>query len=170
MRQLFGVVALVALSACGARGAIETNPTADQAQAVRQFAVRVTDATSAGLTIANQTGVILATLPVDAKTKDTFDCAILKVTGTSQPASETVTKVCGPVSLVANAPLAQALVTLKTVTVCPNLRTTVTAILTAVNPLIVMLESSTQAALKMAGLSLRATFALLSSGGSQCLG
>lgn len=161
------VVALLGSPGCGARGAVATNPTADQTQQVRVLAVRIADATTAGLTILHETGELLDTLPLAASTKDAYDCAIVKVTGTTTPASATVTAICGAVPLVADAPLPKALTALKGVATCPGLSTTVASLTGVVSPLIQQLETSPSAALKMAGLSLRATFAVLSLGGTQ---
>lgn len=166
--QLFcTLLVLVSLAAC-ASGLVQPTPTADQTQAVRVLAVRVSDATTAGLTIVTETGKLLSDLPVPSAAKDGYDCAILKAVGTPTPASATVTATCGTVPLAASAPLETALVSLKTVTTCPALRTTVTEVLRWVNPLITSLETSTNATLRIAGISLRATFALLSSGGASC--
>lgn len=166
MRKSLVVFALVFAAGCAT---VQPNPSAVQLNSARVLAVRIADATTAGLTIANETGNLVDKMPLTTAIKDDVDCAISKVTGVTTAPSETLTKVCGAVPLVADAPLPKALTELKAVTTCPSLATTVTRLSSAINPLIAKLEASDQAALKVAGISLRATFAVLAiGGGTQC--
>lgn len=161
----------LALSACGggaAGGLVTTNPSADQVQGLRVFTVRVADATMAGMTVLNEGGVLINQLPLDAKTKNTYDCAILKAVGTTKPASDVVVKTCGPIPLTAAAPIPRALTELKNVTACPGLTTTLTSLKGSVDPLIAMFDKSDQIGVRMAGISLRATFAILTLGDRPC--
>lgn len=155
----------LAVSGCAARGAVRPIPTSDEVQAVRVLAVRVADATTAGLTILRDTGRLLDSLPLSVEAKDRYDCSILAVTGTTGTPSATVTRVCGPVvKTAANAPLPMALAHLRTVSSCPSLRATMTSIQGWTTPLIQQLIGSDNAALRTAGLSLNAVFGLLTSG------
>lgn len=167
MRRLLVVLA-IASSACAAKATVNPTPGTESVQSARVLAVRFADATTAGLKIANETGDFLDKMPLPTNVKDDYDCAIMKVTGVTSAPSATVTKVCGAVPLVADAPLPKALTELKAVASCPSLATTVSRLTAAVNPLIAKLDSSDQPALKVAGISLRATFAVLSIGGGTC--
>lgn len=168
------IVGAVIWPACGGKvppALVSANPQAADVQQVRAFAVRVADATTAGLDIANQTGVLINALPLASEIKDGYDCPLLKVIGTNSAPSATVTKICGSVPTKATAPLAVALQKLAAVTTCPGLRTTVVEILGAIDPLIARLANGGNAALGFAATALQATFRYtrsVLSGGASC--
>lgn len=128
------------------------------------IAARTADATAAALNIADATGAMLADLPLDDATKDRYDCALLAVTGTPMPASQAVVDVCGPVPVASDTPLRRALTSLATVGSCPEVGALVQEVMRWASPLVTMLEESENAALRMAGVSLRASVAFLSGG------
>lgn len=170
-RRLLTLVTLAfLLTGCAAgQGLVATSPTADQVQAVRQKALVAANTVTTALGILDETGRLLNDLPIPDSAKDRYDCAILAVTGTSTPASPAVTRVCGAVPLAATAPLSLALESLGGVSTCPALRSTLSVVYGWVAPLIVQLEVADNAALKMAGASLRVTLTLLSGGTVSCL-
>jgi hypothetical protein len=167
-RALILALALLVSGCAGGQALITTDPTPEQVQAVRQTAIRTTVAVETALGILDETGRLLDSLPIPDSAKDRYDCAILAVTGTAQPASLTVTRVCGAVPLSTVAPLPMALESLRGVTACPSLRTTLSSLYGWTAPLITQLEAAENAALRMAGASLRVTLAILSSGGVAC--
>lgn len=169
LRTLSVIASVVIVTGCGGGQALVTNtPDPAQVQAVRATAIRAADTVTVALGILDETGRLLNDLPIAESTKDRYDCAILAVVGTSQPASPTVTRVCGAVPLTSVAPLTLALESLRGVTTCPSLRSTLSGIYGWVSPLITQLEAAESAALKMAGASLRVTLSLLASGGVTC--
>jgi len=161
-RQLWIVVFTVAmLSGCAT---FKSNPTdADQA-AVNQAVQNASDGIVTGLGIADEAGKFLNTLPLPVATKNAYDCAIVKVTGTSAPRPELLT-VCGPDTPQGPGPLNAALETLKRVTSKASLNTTLTEVKARIEPLVVKLEQSTEPALRAFGLSLRVAFAFVLNGG-----
>lgn len=165
------VLALVFTAACGARAAVEIQPTAEGVNSARDLAVRAADATRVSATIVNEFGDLLDDLPLPEATKNGYDCAILKIAGTRTPATPTVQSTCGSVPLSAEAPIAKTLDTLRSVSECASLSATVKTLVELLNPLLASLESSTNAAVRMAGVSLRASAAFLisiNSGGVTC--
>jgi hypothetical protein len=61
-----------------------------------------------------------------------------------------------------------ALESLRDVSTCPSLRTTLSSLYGWTAPLIAQLQAADNAAIQMAGASLRVALAVLSSGGIQC--
>jgi hypothetical protein len=168
VRGFILALALLVSGCAGGRAIVATDPTPEQVQAVRQTAIRTTVAVETALGILDETGRLLDSLPIPDSAKDRYDCAILAVTGTAQPASPTVTRVCGAVPLSAVAPLPMALESLRDVSTCPSLRTTLSSLYGWTAPLIAQLQAADNAAIQMAGASLRVALAVLSSGGIQC--
>lgn len=170
MRKYFALVASLVLSGCSGGGLVATNPTPDQVQQVRAGVLRVTDATKAGLTIAGELGKTIDSLPIPAADKTKYDCGLLKVMGSANEVSPGVMQRCGAViKRAAEAPLGVALTALASVGTCASLGSTVSALNTALAPLVADLIASTNQVVRMAGVSLQATFSLLSSGGALCL-
>lgn len=161
-RQLWYLIfTLALLSGCAT---IRTNPTdADQAQ-VNAAVQNATASIVTGLGIADEAGKFLNTLPISASAKNSYDCAIVRVTGTSTPRPQLLT-VCGPSTPQGPGPLHAALETLKRVTSKASLNATLTEVKGRIEPLIVQLEGSDQPALRAFGLSLRIAFALVLNGG-----
>lgn len=172
MKRL-GLTSLLILTvACSTGGGlIKSDPSVSEVQQVRALAIRIADATTAGLVIVGETGTLIDALPIAPASKDAYDCGVLKVIGTNQAPSATVTKVCGAVPTKEIAPLAVALKQLGAVTSCPSLRTTAVGILSVIDPLIDLLAKSPERALVFAAVALRTTFAVtrtLLSGGPTC--
>jgi hypothetical protein len=166
---LLAIAALAfALSGCALKGAVTPNPTDAQMQTMRVAAVRAADAVKTALGIAGELSATLDQLPVSVAVKDRIDCGLLKVTGTNGPASEVVTRVCGPLPLHEGSPVAKAMTAIHTAGSCPSLRASMVAASDLFAPLLADLAASDVAALKMAGASLRVTLSLLSSGGVTC--
>lgn len=168
MRGLVLALALAVTGCATGQAVISNEPSPEQVQAIRQTAVRAADTVTVALGILDETGRLLDELPIPDSAKDRYDCAILAATGTTEPASVSVTRVCGAVPLASVAPLGLALDSLRGVSTCPGLRSTLSAVYGWISPLIMQLEVAENAALKMAGASLRVTLALLSSGGVTC--
>lgn len=146
-------------------------PTPTEIADVRRVAAKILDATESGLQIANDTGKLLAALPIADSTKDRFDCAVLRVVGVNGAPSPTVAQVCGPLPTLEAAPLRVALTHLRAVTTCPSLRATTAEILGAVDPLIIQLGLDGNPSLGFAAASLRTVFSYARSfllGGGQC--
>lgn len=171
-RLVFGTMALLValgaitnLSGCGAaRAPIQVTPGADSVQATRVLAIRIADATTAGLVIVREAGALVSAMPVPTNVKDAIDCAVIKATGTSVPPSPTVRDVCRPiVGELPNGPgpLPLALGKLSLITAEPALKITANEIIAAIDPLIAQLEGSTVAPLRTLAAALRATFALV---------
>jgi hypothetical protein len=161
------LVAAFVLSTAGVscKGTVVTDPTTDQVQAVRVKAVQAAAATEQGLKIIEEVDDLVNSLPVPTATKDTIGCSVIKVTGTSQAPSETVTKTCQPIVgdlPQGPGPLHKALGELKAVTAEPALRNTARAIMDAVRPLLEKLDQSDNQALKFAAMSIRTSLGYLS--------
>lgn len=139
-----------------------TKPTADDVQQVRAVSIRVMDAVAAAAGIANSVGAVINELPLSNEVKDAYDCAILRAVGTPESASATVISVCGfTPALTAKSPLAMALTELGAVTTCPNVYTTSARVLVAIEPLIALLEGSSQMTVRIVAASLRAVMSPL---------
>lgn len=121
-------LAVLASGCATGQGLVSSQPTPEQVQAVRQTAVRAADSVTLALKVLDETGRLLNELPIATATKDRYDCAILAVTGTAQPASPTVLRVCGAVPLADVAPLPMALESLRDVSTCPGLRSTLASL------------------------------------------
>jgi hypothetical protein len=133
-------------------------PTSAQVQEVRTLAGGVADVASAVLDGAHNAGVLLDSLPLDASTKDRYDCAILRVTGIDSP-SATVTKVCGDLPTAQGAPMTIARTKLQSLTTCPSLRATTALVLSSAQPFIDQLETHPSLSLMALALSTSIDFA-----------
>lgn len=163
MTRVTLALAFVALVGCASKAPIALDPSEAEIQATRQLAIRVADATTAGLVVVDEVGKLSGQLPIPADLKNGIDCAVIKATGTTQPPSQTVRDVCQPlVGDLPNGPgpLHTALGTLGAITAMPSLKTTVSEIVGAIEPLIAKLEASKTPALATFGSVLRATFAI----------
>lgn len=161
------------LSGCAAgRALVSPQPDPTGVQSVRVLAMRAVEAASVSTAIADQTGNLLNTLPLSTAAKNTYDCALLRVYGTSLPAPASVVQACGgPIPIATEAPFGNALQALGAVTTCPGLRASAEQLLTIIEPLIARLEQSGNNVLQFAAANLRAAFAIvrsLSTGGTPC--
>lgn len=145
---------------------VQRNPSDTAIGEVRAIAQDVSAGVRTGLGIANQTGAFIAELPVSTAVKNDYDCAVVRVTGTTVPRPNLLT-VCGPNTPQGPGPLNAALDKLKAVTSRPNLVATVNEIKLVIEPLIVKLETSEAPALRAFAASLRIAFVLVLSGGVQ---
>lgn len=156
-------LALVTLAlSCSARGAIELEPSQQEIQDIRATAVRVADAVKTALTIADEAGKLIATLPISPERKNAIDCAILRVTGpsgTATPATAAaVTKACGPIN---TGVLKRALEELPKIAARPQLTTTVQSIVEAIDPLILRLSESESGPLRALASVLQMAFSFV---------
>ena len=156
MRYL-GLAMLLALT-CGCAkvppALIAGQPTRPQVQQVQRIAGQVADGATLTLEVAQHAGMLLDALPLDAATKDTYDCAILRVTGINAP-SPTVTKVCGKLPTLTTSPMTFARARLQSLTTCPSLRATTALVLGSMQPFVEQLRA--QPSLAFLALSLTAT-------------
>lgn len=166
MRGLILALALAVSGCATGQGLISSQPTPEQVQAVRLTAVRAADSVTLALRILDETGRLLNDLPLAESTKDRYDCAILAATGTTQPASATVTRICGAVPLADVAPLPLALESLRGVSSCPSLRATLASLYGWLGPLVMQLQGAEHPALRMAGTTISISLSLLSAGGT----
>lgn len=169
LRRITLAALVVALAGCSTGQTLVTSePTPTQVASVQREALRAVEGLRTGLLITQRLGADLPQLGLPPAYATRVDCAILKVTGTSTPASPTVVAACGPVPLASAAPVAVALTALQTVSTCPGLESTLHAVTPAVYPLLDVLDSSGMAAVRMIGASLRLAFAILAPGGIAC--
>lgn len=138
---------------------VEGNPTPAEVQVVRRLAVTMTANLTAGLSIADATGDLVASLPVADSVKLRYDCALLKVLGTNAAPRATTTAACGAVPMKEAAPLPRLAKELEAVTTCPSLRATLMRLLALVDPLVAQLDGGSNQSLAFAAATLRATFA-----------
>jgi hypothetical protein len=159
--------ALLAGCATG-RTVIDPSPDAASVTATQREALRATEGLKTGLQVTRQLGADLPQLGLPAAEARALDCAILRATGTSTPASAAVVSACGPVALAPDAPIARALDGLKAVTSCPGLQSTLATVRPFTTPLLDRLDQSSSAAVRVIGASLRLSFAVLTPGGVSC--
>lgn len=161
--------AVGALSGCASMQAYRTaTPSQAQVDAVRRDADRVVDVVTIVVSGLNELGSAIDTLPIEASTKDRYDCLVLALVGTSTPASATVQRVCGSVPLSDVAPLTLMLDELEAVTTCPGLRSVVSRFYGWVSPAVTQLSAAENSTVRMAGASVRIALTLLSAGGATC--
>lgn len=165
MRTLLVAVFVVSAGCAGAKvppAVVSPQPDVADVQQIRAHAIRAMDVVAASAGIANSVGATLNGLPVSNDLKDMYDCALLRAVGTPEPASATVISVCGfTPSLSKEAPLARALTELAGVTTCPSLQTTISRALLGLEPLLSLIEGSTQPLVRMVGATMRALTAPL---------
>ena len=167
MKQAILVVLLVLLAACASGGGLVSNdPTDMQVSDVRFQAVRVVDSAKAGVELLSATGELLDTFPNSVA--DRFDCALMKATGTTGPASPAVVSVCGAVPLTSASPVGRLAAGAGNLATCPGLKATAAAVYDIVAPLIALLEASPEKGLQLAAVSLRVSFAVMAPGGVTC--
>lgn len=166
-----GPVVLLALalggllaSACGGRvppALTSANPTDAQVQEVRRDAAEIAGAVKAGIAIVGEARTFANTAPLPQPAKDAINCAILKATGTTEPPAPVVVSVCGALPN-GPGPIYQALDQLAAVSSTPSLRTTVAALMRAIDPIFAALQNSSNQALAGFAAALRGTFAYAS--------
>lgn len=160
-------IAILALgsSAVSCRGAVATDPTADQVQQVRAKVVAASAATESGTRIIENVDDFVHTLPIGTPEKDTIGCHVLNITGSTEAPSETVTKACAAVGVTSlpqgPGPLHKALEEMKTVGSEPALRNTARAVLDLVRPLLEKMDASTNQAVKFAAMTIRTSLGYL---------
>jgi hypothetical protein len=158
------ILALTFVSACGGRvppALTSANPTAEQVQEVRRDAAEIAGAVKAGIAIVGEARTFANATPLPQATKDAINCSILKATGTTAPPAPTVVAVCGSLPN-GPGPLYQALDALKSVGSDPSLRTTVAALMRALDPVFAALQNANNQALAGFAAALRGTFAYAS--------
>ncbi len=156
------VASLVFSPGCAARYGTIVNqaPTLEEQAEVRRLAARSADVLTAGLKVVDDTGKLIAALPLATDVKDRYDCGVLKVVGLDAP-SPTVQRICGSVPSAAASPLTIAREKLKALTTCASLRSTLTVLLGAVDPLISSLADSGQVSLVYASGAIRVAFSFI---------
>lgn len=167
MRALSLTLAVVVLSGCATFGPA-ASPSTENFR-IRQMGKDILHATAAVLTITNNTSALINSLPLDVAVKDTYDCAVLKVIGASP--SPIVTKVCGPIPTLEDAPLALAMTRLKAAASCATVRAIASEVIGAVAPLIAKLAASGQPSLGYAATSIQMSLTFIQqfmAGGATC--
>jgi hypothetical protein len=151
-------------SGCGGRvppALTSANPTDAQVQEVRRDAAEIAGAVKAGIAIVGEARTFANTAPLPQAAKDAINCSILKATGTTEPPAPVVVSVCGALPN-GPGPLYQALDELAAVSSTPSLRTTVAALMRALDPVFAALQNSSNQALAGFAAALRGTFAYAS--------
>jgi hypothetical protein len=166
-----GPVVLLALalggllaSGCGGRvppALTSANPTDAQVQEVRRDAAEIAGAVKAGIAIVDEARTFANVTPLPQPAKDAINCSILKATGTTEPPAPVVISVCGTLPN-GPGPLYHALDELASVSSTPSLRTTVAALMRALDPIFAALQNSSNQALAGFAAALRGTFAYAS--------
>lgn len=172
MRRLLIVFALGVSSACLGGGAtVKVNPTTTEQMFVRQKGAEIADAITSVLEIANATGAVIDSLPLDAATKDRYDCGVILVAGLDNP-SAVVKQTCGTdVKPVNETVLSQAREKLKGLTACPSLGATALMAIGVVDPWMNSLLTSNVPSLVLAGTAVKTAFAatrVFVDGGAKC--
>lgn len=173
MRRVIPVViALVVSAGCLGRAPIATNPTTTEQAFAQRKGAEIADAVTSVLEIADATGAVIDASPLDAATKDQYDCGVIKVAGLDNP-SPTVLKVCGPENVRPrkDTVLAQARDKLKAVTACPSLGATALMAISVIDPWMSQLMTSQVPSLVLAGTAVKTAFAatrLFLDGGAKC--
>lgn len=155
------IVALAFSTGCAGRtppALVSTSPTADEVQQVRRLAARVASGATLALEVADHTGVLVDALPIDAATKDRYDCAVLRITGIDTP-SAAVTQACGDLPTSARAPMTVARTKLQALTTCPSLQSTTALVLGALQPFVDELRKQPSLAFLAQALTTSITFA-----------
>lgn len=161
MRRTLGLVLILALSSGCVKvppALIAGQPTSAEVQDVRRIAAKVADGATLTLEVANHTGLLLDALPLDAATKDKYDCAILRVTGIDAP-SALVTTLCGRLPTLTTSPMTFARTRLQSLTTCPSLRATTALVLGSVQPFVEQLRAQPSLAFLASALTASIDFA-----------
>jgi len=164
---------------CGAKAAVQTNPTQTQASQARGHADRALREMDFGLTAVDGIRPLLNAVPesaVPAQTKQAIRCSILRgiglpSQGVSASDAEALTKVCGALPAPGKAALDIAVTELKALSSCVGLATTLKRATEWLSPFISQLDASKDAGLRYAGLALRSGLQftiMFSAGGVQC--
>lgn len=164
-RAATAVAMAVMLASCG--GSIPTTlpaPTPEQVQSVRSLTKKGVAEADLVLTYVRKAGPILDQLPgVDVSVKNTYDCGLAKIFGSSTPASPAVVAKCGPIPLHDVAPWTKGVNTLREVTTCPGVPTATAAIVQLLDPLIASLATTGGEGVQFIALSLQTSLKILRS-------